>query len=134
MILICFPLDLIRALVYTNQMATVQKKKSKGCVYWQLVESRRVLGKPRPVVLAHLGTANSILERLQHGERTLKAKVFQFGAVAALWRLAQKLNFVQIVDERVGKRAQGRSYGQYLLLAALNRALAPTSKASLHQW
>ena len=115
-------------------MATLQKKVSRGCVYWQIVESRRVLGKPRPIVLAHLGTAETLLKRLQGADKPFAVKVFQFGAIAALWQLAKKLNIVQIIDEQVGKRAQGLSCGQYILLAALNRTVSPTSKACLHEW
>ena len=73
-------------------MATLQKKKSRGHTYWQIVESRRVNGKPRPVVLAHLGTAENLLQRLQQGAgKPVKAKVYEFGAVAALWQLADEL-------------------------------------------
>jgi hypothetical protein len=36
-------------------MATIQHKNSRGHKYWYIVESRRVNGKPRPIVLAYLG-------------------------------------------------------------------------------
>jgi hypothetical protein len=36
-------------------MASLVGKKVRGHTYWQIVESRRVHGKPRPIVLAHLG-------------------------------------------------------------------------------
>ncbi|MDI7259228.1 MAG: hypothetical protein QME90_04810, partial [Thermodesulfobacteriota bacterium] len=55
--------------VYTDTMATIQKKVSRGHTYWQIVESRRINGKPRPVVLIHLGTAEGLLHRL-HQEPT----------------------------------------------------------------
>jgi len=90
-------------------MATIQKKVSRGHTYWQIVESRRVNGKPRPIVLMHLGTAEGLLRRLQKADgRPVKARVFQFGPLAALW--------------------------QYMLLAALNRCVASTSKSSLYDW
>ncbi len=38
-------------------MATIQSKTTKGYKYWYFVESRRVNGKPRPIVLAYLGKA-----------------------------------------------------------------------------
>src|SRR5207253_10143886 len=42
---------------------------------------------------------------------------------------------VAIIDRHVPKRGtQGPSVGQYLLLAALNRCLAPTSKAGIAPW
>ena len=99
-------------------MATIQKKISRGHTYWQIVESRRIGGKPRPVVLLHLGTAESLLRRLaEEPSRALKARVFQFGALAALWNVAQELELVDIIDRHVPKREQGLTCGQYMLLA-----------------
>jgi len=83
----------------------------------------------------HLGTAEGLLRRLQTGgAKPLKAKVFQFGALAALWNIAQELDIVRTIDRYVGKRDQGLSCGQYILLAALNRAVAASSKSSLYEW
>lgn len=115
-------------------MATIQKKVSRGHSYWQIVESRRINGKPRPIVLMHLGTAEGLLNRLQGGGKPLKAKIIQFGALAALWNIAQKLDIVGTIDRHIGKRDQGLSCGQYILLAALNRAVAASSKSSLYEW
>jgi len=116
-------------------MATLQKKVSRGHPYWQIVESHRVNGKPRPIVLMHLGTAQNLLKRLQQEpSKPLKARVLQFGALAALWNIAEELKIVSLIDSYVHKRAQGLSCGQYLLLAALNRCVAASSKASLYAW
>jgi len=116
-------------------MATIQKKVSRGHTYWQIVESRRVNGRPRPIVLMHLGTAQGLLRRLQQAAgKPLKARVFQFGALAALWNIAEELQVVAAIDRHVPKRAQGLSCGQYMLLAALNRCVAASSKASLYDW
>jgi len=116
-------------------MATIQKKVSRGHVYWQIVESRRVNGKPRPIVLEHLGSAEKLLQRLREtrGAPT-KGKVIHFGALAALWEIAQELEVVRVIDAHVPKRDQGLSCGQYMLLAALNRCVAASSKASLYAW
>ena len=48
-----------------SAVATLQKKVSRGRTYWQIVESRRVNGKPRPIVLEHLGSAEKLLQRLR---------------------------------------------------------------------
>jgi transposase len=82
----------------------------------------------------HLGTAEGLLNRLQGGGKPLKAKIIQFGALAALWNIAQKLDIVGTIDRHIGKRDQGLSCGQYILLAALNRAVAASSKSSLYEW
>ncbi len=116
-------------------MATIQKKVSRGHVYWQIVESRRVNGKPRPIVLEHLGSAEKLLRRLKDGSGApTKARVVSFGALAALWEIAEELDVVGIVDEQVPKRDQGLSCGQYMLLAALNRCVGASSKASIYEW
>ena len=116
-------------------MATIQKKPCRGHTYWQIVGSRRVNGKPRPIVLEHLGTAEGLLHRLRKGNgKPVKARSVQFGAVSALWNIAQELDVVTTIDRHVEKRQQGLSCGQYMLLAAVNRCVAPTSKASLYNW
>ena len=116
-------------------MATIQKKTSRGHTYWQIVESRRVNGKPRPIVLMHLGTPEGLLRRLQESPgKPLKAKVIEFGALVALWNIAQELDVAGTIDRHVQKRAQGHSCGNYILLAALNRCVAATSKSCLYDW
>ncbi len=116
-------------------MASLHKKKSRGHIYWQIVESRRVNGKPRPIVLEHLGTAERLLHRLKHGDgKPVKARTYSFGALASLWNIAEELDFVGTIDRHVPKRKQGLSPGQYMLLATLNRCVAATSKSSFYDW
>jgi hypothetical protein len=130
-----FLLTLKMALYTLISMATIQKKPSRGHTYWQIVESRRINGKPRPVVLMHLGTAEGLLRRLQEGgQKPVKAQILHFGALAALWNMANELDVIGTIDRRVGKRDQGLSCGQYMLLASLNRAVAASSKASFYHW
>jgi transposase len=117
-------------------MACLIPKNVHGHRYWQIVTSQRIQGKPRQVVLAHLGTADALLARLQQQKpgEPLKARVQQFGLLAAAWQLAQKLQLVSLIDRHVPKRHQGASVGQYLLLATLNRLASPTSKAQMLAW
>jgi transposase len=116
-------------------MASLQRRFVRGHAYYYLVESRRINGRPRPVVLQYLGTADSLWQRLQQAAtRPLHARVIQFGGAAALYDLAQQLQLTQLIDETVGKRQQGPSVGQYMLVAALNRCLAPTSKLQMPAW
>lgn len=116
-------------------MASLVAKAVRGHRYWQIVTSRRIRGQPRQVVLAHLGTADALLARLTQGAgQPTEAKVTAFGFLAALWTLAQRLAIVETIDREVPKRQQGATVGQYMLLAALNRLTAPTSKAGLARW
>ena len=116
-------------------MASLQRKVIHGHPYYYLVESRRINGRPRPVVLAYLGSADTLLKRLQqqHTEPT-RARLSQFGGVAALYDLAQQLRLVELIDQHAPKRHQGPSVGQYMLVAAINRCLAPTSKLQMPAW
>ena len=55
-----------------------------------------------------------------------------FADIAALFDIAQRLDLVQLLDSILpAKRRQGLSTGQYLLLAAINRAVSPTSKLQI---
>src|SRR5256885_16943435 len=97
---------------------------------YYLVESRRVNGRPRPVVVQYLGSADTLLQRLQQPQaEPTRARLSQFGGVAALYDLAQQLRLVELIDEHASKRHQGPSLGQYMLVAAINRCLAPTSRS-----
>lgn len=48
--------------------------------------------------------------------------------------MANKLNIVQLIDEVVPKRDLGLSIGQYLLIAAISRAVEPISKRACWDW
>ena len=48
--------------------------------------------------------------------------------------MAQRLDLVALIDQHVPKRDQGLSVGQYMVLAAINRATQPTSKTRLADW
>jgi len=118
-------------------MASIQARKRGKRTYYYLIESRRVNGKPRPVVIKYLGTADTLRARLEEADRVgapIKAEVSEFGAVAALWDLAARLDLVATIDRHVPKRSQGASIGQYLVLAAVNRCVAITSKARFGEW
>src|SRR6266513_1599491 len=113
-------------------MASLTAKVVHGHKYFQIITSRRINGKPRQVVLAHLGTADTLFARLQQKQgEPIKARVQPFGFLAAAWGLAQKLQLVSLIDRHVPKRQQGASVGQYLVLAALNRLTSPHSYARL---
>jgi hypothetical protein len=72
-------------------MASLVKKKKGNRLYYYLVESARVGGKPRIVHQAYLGTAEKLAELIQ--ERTapvpLSATLRKFGLPGALWLAAQ---------------------------------------------
>jgi len=128
----------------------MQRTYVKGNPYWRIVQSKRVNGKPRPIVLAHLGRVENILARWQ-GTEALKLLSRAHGAVAALYKLADKLDVVGTIDRQLAvtgrhvrrpkpgvrykpRRNDGLSVGQSLLLAAIGRACHATSKRSFARW
>jgi transposase len=121
--------------LYLLNVPSLTAKVVHGRRYWQIITSQRIHGKPRQIVLAHLGTADTLLARLQQkpGE-PIQARIQQFGLLAAAWSLAQRLQLVSLIDRHVPKRRQGASVGQYLVLAALNRLTSPRSKAQMAHW
>jgi len=116
-------------------MASLQKHVVSGHTYWRIVESRRVDGKPRPVPIMYLGTADQLLNRLLDAPQgKLRLRSFQHGDVAALKATADRLGVVSVIDRHVDKKAHELSVGTTLLLAALNRAVRPRSKRAWAAW
>ena len=115
-------------------MASLTKKIIRGKPYYYLRESQRVNGKPKIVSTIYLGSPQRLLDRLLRPEPA-KVALSEFGASAAVFALAETLEVVAIIDRHVPKRGgQGPSVGTYLLVAALNRCMAPCSKAQIGDW
>lgn len=127
--------------VYTT-MASLQHRISGGYKYWYIVESRRVNGKPRPIPLLYLGKADDILKRLQGGIcKNIKCKSFSHGAVAALLRVADDIEVVDIINKYVPKNKKnvkqirdGLTVGGSLTLRAIEKACHPCSNREFYTW
>ena len=95
-------------------------------------------GKSKVVKTVYLGSAAQIASALGKGTTALQvtagAPVVEFGAVTALYDVVQRLGLVEMIDRHVPKRGSGPSVGTLLVLAAINRAVAPTSKAGMATW
>jgi len=116
-------------------MATIRKTKVGKYTYWQIVESKRIDGKPRPVVLAHLGTAEQLLYRLKEGPFEKKIRSAAHGAVELFFKTAQELDLLHIFKQSFSKQKRdGLGVGQSLFLAAVHRAICPGSKRSFARW
>ena len=118
-------------------MASLQPIRTKGRTYWRIVESRRIDGKPRPVPILYIGTADTLLEKLLEGGTSgpLRIQSFEHGSVAALKAAADRLGLADLIDQQVpGQSRVGLSVGQTLVLAALNRACHPCSKRAFREW
>lgn len=134
-------------------MASLQRVNVRGYTYWRIVESRRINGKPRPVVLAHLGKADDLLTRLKAAD-ALRLRSRSHGAVAAVYALARELDVAGTIDRHLavsGKRDRrqavhvpdsrrtpdlhdGLSPGRSLELACVGRTCHATSKMGFADW
>jgi len=120
-------------------MVSLNRVKAGGRTYWRIVESRRVNGKPRPVPILNLGTADALLERLLAAPQgQLKIKSFQHGDVAALKAVADRLGIESLLDRHLHKLRKPKRrtlpIGRTLLLGAINRAVHPNSKRAWAKW
>jgi transposase len=125
----------------TYSMASLIKKTIRGKTYYYARECQRVAGKPKIVWQKYLGRADDIIAALTQPNTppttvAEKAVITEFGAVVALYDLAQRLRLVAHIDRHVPARRgpHGPSLGHYLLVAALNRCLDPRSKVQIATW
>jgi transposase len=122
----------------TYSMVSIVKKLVRGKPYYYARECRRVDGKPKIVWQKYLGKAEDIVTALDQPQApaAVTAVVTAFGTVAALFDLAQRLRLVEHIDRHVPARRgpSGPSVGAYLLVAVLNRAVEPRSKAQIASW
>jgi transposase len=118
-------------------MAYLTKKSIKGHDYYYLMESARIDGKPRHTKQIYLGSAEDVMEKVKNSsypQAPLYSKALEFGAVAALYDMATRLNLMSMINSLSTKRNQRLTLGEYLLIAIINRALQPVSKMKLADW
>lgn len=124
-------------------MATIQAKYTKGNKYWYIVESRRINGKPRPVVLEYLGKADDLLKRLRGIKERYKVKSYAHGAVSALLNAAHKLDVQSVINKYIKSSRKYQAdkpirnhltVGMTFLLGAVGRVCELTSKDGWYKW
>lgn len=119
-------------------MPSLTPKKIDGQTYYYARYCQRVDGKPKIVRQVYLGKIDDLVaatESSRQPAQPLETEVAAFADVAALFDIAQRLELVPLLDSILPpKRHQGLSVSQYLLLAAINRAVAPTSKLRFADW
>lgn len=132
-----FLMDLLSGIWYDLDMPSLTAKQIDGHTYYYARYCQRVNGKPKIVRQVYLGKIEDLVastEQAHNPPPPVETQVASCGDIAALWDIAQRLDLVPLLDSLFPKRRQGLSCGQYLLLAALNRAIAPTSKVHLADW
>src|ERR1700704_4400735 len=109
-------------------MTALVRKIKDGRAYWYATDSARVNGQPRVVRQRYLGTVESIEAAFDAAFEPESIDAVEFGASAAMWALAGRINFGLWVDALVGPQGTGLSVGTYLQAAAVNRAVKARSK------
>lgn len=112
--------------------------KVKGLVYYSIVESVRINGKPRHRFVKYIGGRDKLIERLLKGdELTIKAvkvpHVLDYGDVAALYKVCEVLDLRQIINRHVFKGG-GVDVGIQAIFMAINHCLDPVSKNQFEFW
>ena len=130
--------DLFIKLWYDLSVPSLTPKLINGHTYYYARYCQRVDGKPKIVRQVYLGKIDDLVaaaEIARQPPQPLETEVAAFADVAALFDIAQRLDLVPLLDSIFpAKRRQGLSIGQYLLLAAINRAVSPTSKLQFADW
>ncbi len=119
-------------------MPSLTPKIIGGHTYYYARYCQRVDGKPKIVRQVYLGKIDDLVAAAEHSQQPpqpVETEVAAFADSAALFDIAQRLDLVPLLDSILpARRHQGLSIGQYLLLAAINRAVSPTSKLQFADW
>ena len=117
-------------------MASLIAKKKANKLYYYVVESARVDGKPRIVHQTYLGTAEKVaaLVRDRTAPVPLEATAVGVGLPGALWLAAQQTGVFALLQSLWPEPRSGPSPAHYLLLAAIHRICQPGPKTEVAGW
>lgn len=123
------------------------RKKIHGNVYYYLHETfrqkinpqhsgrTRGSGQSRIVTRAtYLGTEATLIERLQAATVPLEVRHRQFGWVAALYQVAEKIGLLALLQKHLPGERFGIPRWIYFFLAIVNRLDQAASKAKIRDW
>jgi hypothetical protein len=117
-------------------MSSLIAKKKGNQLYYYVVESARVDGKPRIVHQTYLGSAEKVAALVK--ERTaplpLEATAIDFGLPGALWLAARQCGVFELLDSLWPAPKSGPSAAYYLLLAAIHRICQPGPQTEAGPW
>jgi transposase len=117
-------------------MASLIAKKKANKLYYYVVESARVDGKPRIVHQTYLGTAEKVAALVK--DRTapvpLEATAVDVGLPGALWLAAQQTGVFELLQSLWPQPRSGPSPAHFLLLAAIHRICQPGPKTEVAGW
>lgn len=118
-----------------NVMERLEKKKIKGQYYYYYSKWGKVNGKCRRLWQTYLGKLSDIVAAVKGDESsTTYADIFSRGLPLALSNELLLANVINEIDKQCPKRKQGLTTGEYIAIAAINRACDPVSKNSIYEW
>lgn len=116
-------------------MERLETKKINGRTYYYYSKWGWKDGKCRRLWQKYLGSLEHIVQTVTSGgPLPQSAEVFQWGLPMAFWKECVRTETIAEIDRLCPKRKQGLSVGQYVAIAALNRAISPCSKRSIWEW
>lgn len=117
-------------------MASLIAKKKANKLYYYVVESGRVNGKPRITSQIYLGTAEKVaaLLRQRTAPLPLSATSKKSGLPGALWLSAQQSGVFDLLQSVWPTPRSGPCTAHYLLLAAFHRICEPGPKTQVAHW
>jgi transposase len=116
-------------------MQRLEAKTIHGHTYYYLSQWGWTNGKCRRLSQKYLGKPEDIARALEPSHpQPDYALVLEWGLPLALWQEAARSQVAPMVDQLCPKRTQGLSTGDYIRLAAINRACEPVSKQAMWDW
>ena len=117
-------------------MASLIAKKKASKLYYYLVESGRVEGKPRIIHQTYLGSAEKVAALVQDraAPLPLSATFRDLGLPGALWLAARQTGVFDLLQSNWPAPRSGPSTAHYLLLAAIHRICEPGPKTEVADW
>src|SRR5271168_92130 len=117
-------------------MASLIAKKKANQLYYYVVESARVDGKPRIVHQTYLGSAEKVAALVK--DRTapvpVEATALDLGLPGALWLAALQTGVFSLLQSLWPQPRSGPSPAHYLVLAAIHRICQPGPKTEVSDW
>jgi transposase len=117
-------------------MASLIAKRKKHKLYYYVVESARVHGRPRIVQQTYLGSAEKVAALVKDRTAPLPVSASRrdLGLPGALWLAAQQSGVFDLLQSLWPSPRSGPSPAHYLLLAAMHRISSPGPKTEVADW
>jgi hypothetical protein len=128
-------------------MGYLVKKEKRNGVYYAYQESFRVKlnrsdkgktrgsGKSKVCTRSiHLGSAESIVSRLQETKEPVSVSAREFGLVAAAYQAATEMGLQEILNMYVPGQRAGVPLWKYFFVCIINRLDDATSKNRMSEW